>query len=62
MEKSIHNGKRKAAKTIAHKAREGRSVSVMKPEYLALIENFRLMDDTFMSKCLEHATGRTSST
>ena len=27
----------------------------MKPEYLALIENFRLMDDTFMSKCLENA-------
>ena len=25
----------------------------MKPEYLALIENFRLMDDIFMSKCLE---------
>jgi predicted transposase/invertase (TIGR01784 family) len=28
---------------------------VMKPEYLALIENFRLMDDNFMSKCLENA-------
>ncbi len=27
----------------------------MKPEYLALIENFRLMDDNFMSKCLENA-------
>ncbi|MBQ6139713.1 MAG: Rpn family recombination-promoting nuclease/putative transposase [Kiritimatiellae bacterium] len=27
----------------------------MKPEYLALIEDFRLMDDTFMSKCLENA-------
>lgn len=27
----------------------------MKPEYLELIENFRLMDDTFMSKCLENA-------
>ncbi|MBQ6141828.1 MAG: Rpn family recombination-promoting nuclease/putative transposase [Kiritimatiellae bacterium] len=27
----------------------------MKPEYLAVIENFRLMDDDFMSKCLENA-------
>ena len=27
----------------------------MKPEYLAEIERFRLMDDTFMSKCLENA-------
>ena len=27
----------------------------MNPECLALIENFRLMDDTFMSKCLENA-------
>ena len=27
----------------------------MKPEYLALIENFRLMDDIFMSKCFENA-------
>ena len=27
----------------------------MKPEYLAEIERFRLMDDDFMSKCLEHA-------
>jgi len=33
----------------------GRSAHVMKPEYLALIENSRLMDDTFMSKCLENA-------
>ena len=55
MAKFIHNGKRKARKAIAHKARVGRSACVMKPEYLALIENFRLMDDTFMSKCLEHA-------
>ena len=55
MAKFIHNGKRKALKVVAHKARAGRSVCVMKPEYLALIENFRLMDDTFMSKCLEHA-------
>ena len=28
---------------------------MMKPEYLALIENFRLMDDIFMSKCFENA-------
>ncbi|MBR0067943.1 MAG: Rpn family recombination-promoting nuclease/putative transposase [Kiritimatiellae bacterium] len=27
----------------------------MKPEYLAEIERFRLMDDTFMSKCFENA-------
>ena len=27
----------------------------MKPEYLAEIERFRLMDDDFMSKCLENA-------
>ena len=27
----------------------------MDPECLALIENFRLMDDAFMSKCLENA-------
>ena len=55
MAKLIHKGKRKALKTVAHKARAGRSASVMKPECLALVENFRLMDDTFMSKCLEHA-------
>ena len=55
MAKLIHKGKRKAVKTIAHRAMAGRSASVMKPEYLVLIENFRLMDDTFMSKCLERA-------
>ena len=54
MVKSIHNGMRKAVKAAAHKA-AGRSVSVMKPEYLAEIARFRLMDDTFMSKCLENA-------
>ena len=31
------------------------SAYVMKPQYLALIKNFRLMDDNFMSKCLENA-------
>ena len=55
MAKLIHKGKRKAVKTIAHKAKVGRSACVMKPECLNLIENFRLMDDTFMSKCFENA-------
>ena len=54
MAKLLHKGKRKAIKAAAHKA-AGRSASVMNPEYLALIENFRLMDDDFMSKCLENA-------
>jgi hypothetical protein len=55
MVKSIHNGRRKAAKTVAHKARAGRRAYVMNPEILAVVENFRLMDDNFMSKCLENA-------
>ena len=55
MAKPIHNGKRKAAGTVAHKARAGRRAYVMKPEYLAEIKRFRLMDDNFMSKCLENA-------
>ena len=55
MAKSMHNGKRKAVKAAAQKAGADRSASVMKPECLVLVENFRLMDDTFMSKCLEHA-------
>ena len=55
MAKLMHKGQRKSPKTVAHKARAGCSASVMKPECLALVENFRLMDDTFMSKCLEHA-------
>ena len=38
----------------ATKARR-RSAHVMKPEYLAEIERMRLMDDDFMSKCLENA-------
>ena len=54
MAKTIHKGKRKAVKAAAQKAAE-RSASVMKPEYLAEIERFRLMDDDFMSKCLENA-------
>ena len=55
MAKFMHKGRRKALKTVASKARAGRSACVMKPEYLAEIERFRLMDDDFMSKCLEHA-------
>ena len=55
MAKHVQIGTRKAARTVARKAMAGRSSSVMKPEYLELIENFRLMDDTFMSKCLENA-------
>ena len=51
----MHRGRRNAVKTVARKATVRRSAYAMKPEYLALIENFRLMDDTFMSKCLEHA-------
>ena len=55
MAKLMHKGKQKAVKTVAHKARGRRSAYVMKPEYLAEIERFRLMDDDFMSKCLENA-------
>ena len=55
MAKPIHKGTRKAVESIARKARARRSVSVMKPEYLAEIARFRLMDDDFMSKCLENA-------
>ena len=53
MTKAIHSGRRKAS--APGKTGAGRSASVMKPEYLAEIEQFRLMDDTFMSKCLENA-------
>ena len=55
MAKVIHDGMRKAVKAAAQKAGAGRLSHVMNPECLALIENFRLMDDTFMSKCLENA-------
>ena len=47
MAKRMQNGKRKVIKTAVHKA-AGRSASVMKLEYLAEIERFRLMDDDFM--------------
>ena len=53
MTKARHNGRRKAS--ALGKTRAERSAHVMNPECLALIENFRLMDDTFMSKCLENA-------
>ena len=55
MSKRMQSEARKAVKTVARKARAGRSASVMKPEYLAELERMRLMDDTFMSKCLENA-------
>ena len=50
-----HKSAIKAAKAVVGKARARRSAYVMKPEYLAEIERFRLMDDDFMSKCLENA-------
>ena len=53
MVKSIHGGRRKTS-TLG-KAGAGRSAYVVKPEYLAEIKRFRLMDDNFMSKCLENA-------
>ena len=55
MTKRIHKGSRNAVKVVAHKAKARRSACVMKPEYFAEIERFRLMDDDFMSKCLENA-------
>ena len=55
MAKRIQANRRKAAKVVVGKAKAGCSSSVMKPEYLAEIERFRLMDDDFMSKCLENA-------
>ena len=55
MVKHAQNKARKVVRTVAHRAGARRSASVMKPEYLAEIERFRLMDDDFMSKCLENA-------
>ena len=55
MVKRMQSEARKAVKTVARKARVGRSAYVMDPECLALLEDFRLMDDDFMSKCLENA-------
>ena len=45
MTKAIHKSKRKAVEAVSGKARARRSAYVMKPEYLAEIERFRLMDD-----------------
>ena len=39
MAKHVQIGTRKAARTVARKAMAGRSSSVMKPEYLALLKN-----------------------
>ena len=55
MAKRMQSEARKAVKTVVRKATARRSAYVMNPEYLALIDNFRLMDDDFMSKCLENA-------
>ena len=55
MVKHAQSKTRKVVRTVAHRAGVRRSASVMKPEYLAEIERFRLMDDDFMSKCLENA-------
>ena len=55
MSKSIQSGGQKPAKAVVGMANGSRRASVMKPEYLAEIERFRLMDDDFMSKCLENA-------
>jgi len=55
MSKRFQANKRKAVKAVVCKAKARRSASVMKPEYLAEIKRMRLMDDDFMSKCLENA-------
>lgn len=39
MAKHVQIGTREAARTVARKARTGRSAYVMKPEYLALLKN-----------------------
>ena len=45
----------KATTIVDQKAAARDSSCVIKPDLLTLIENFRLMDDDFMSKCLENA-------
>ena len=50
MEQAIHSGRSKAS--ALGKKGAGRSAHVMKPEYLAEIERFRLMDDTETAKRL----------
>ena len=54
MAKCMQSEARKAARTVVRKTTAGRSAYVMDPECLALLEDFRLMDDDFMSKCLEN--------
>ena len=54
MTNAIVTGRPLAAGGRAAKAR-CRFAHVMRPEYLAEIERMRLMDDDFMSKCLENA-------
>ena len=46
MAKRMQSEARKAVKTVARRARARRSASAMKPEYLAELEQMRLMDDT----------------
>ena len=53
MTKAKHNGRRKVS-TLGKTGAESPAY-VMNPKYFAEIERFRLMDDTFMSKCLENA-------
>ena len=55
MHKRVKANRRKTVKAVVGKAKARGSAYTMKPEYLAVIENFRLMDDDFMSKCLENA-------
>ena len=53
MTKAKHNGRRKVS--APGKTRAERSAHVMVRESLAVVKNLRLMDDTFMSTCLENA-------
>ncbi len=53
MTKAKHNGRLKTS--VLGKTGAERSAHVMNPKYLAEMERFRLMDDIFMSKCLENA-------
>ena len=55
MASRIQTDNRKSVRAVVGKAKARCSSSAMKPEYLAEIDRFRLMDDDFMSKCLENA-------
>ena len=55
MASRIQTDSRKSVRAVVGKAKARCSSSAMRPEYLAEIESFRLMDDDFMSKCLENA-------